>query len=217
MEFDFDKESKKPLVRKIVISSIIWIVEIAFVVALAYLIVNYALEKTTMLGESMETTLKDQDKIIINKFAYKFSKPERFDIVVFKQTNKEHSYFNIKRIIGLPGETIQIENGEIYIGGKIIEEPMVTEAIHNSGLAAEEMKLDDNEYFVLGDNRNNSEDSRFANIGNILIDDIIGKAWIRTNDFDFINNLNKKNLDTGSNSLESDEQNSQDENTAEGK
>lgn len=217
MEFDFDKESKKPLVRKIVISSIIWIVEIAFVVALAYLIVNYALEKTTMLGESMETTLKDQDKIIINKFAYKFSKPERFDIVVFKQTNKEHSYFNIKRIIGLPGETIQIENGEIYIGGKIIEEPMVTEAIHNSGLAAEEMKLDDNEYFVLGDNRNNSEDSRFANIGNILIDDIIGKAWIRTNDFDFVNNLNKKNLDTGSNSLESDEQNSQDENTAEGK
>ena len=217
MEFDFDKESKKPLVRKIVISSIIWIVEIAFVVALAYLIVNYALEKTTMLGESMETTLKDQDKIIINKFAYKFSKPERFDIVVFKQTNKEHSYFNIKRIIGLPGETVQIENGKIYIGGKILEEPMVTEAIHNSGLAAEEMKLDDNEYFVLGDNRNNSEDSRFANIGNILIDDIIGKAWIRTNDFDFVNNLNKKNLDTGSNSLESDEQNSQDENTAEGK
>ena len=217
MDFDFDKESKKPLVRKIVISSIIWIVEIAFVVALAYLIVNYALEKTTMLGESMETTLKDQDKIIINKFAYKFSKPERFDIVVFKQTNKEHSYFNIKRIIGLPGETVQIENGKIYIGGKILEEPMVTEAIHNSGLAAEEMKLDDNEYFVLGDNRNNSEDSRFANIGNILFDDIIGKAWMRTNDFDFVNNLNKKNLDTGSNSLESDEQNSQDENTAGGK
>ncbi len=216
MEFDFDKESKKPLVRKIVISSIIWIVEIAFVVALAYLIVNYALEKTTMLGESMETTLKDQDKIIINKFAYKFSKPERFDIVVFKQTNKEHSYFNIKRIIGLPGETIQIENGKIYIGGKIIEEPIVTEAMHNSGLAAEEMKLDDNEYFVLGDNRNNSEDSRFANIGNILFDDIIGKAWIRTNDFDFVNNINKKNLETGNNSLESDEEKSQDGNTSEG-
>ncbi len=216
MEFDFDKESKKPLVRKIVISSIIWIVEIALVVALAYLIVNYALEKTTMLGESMETTLKDQDKIIINKFAYKFSKPERFDIVVFKQTNKEHSYFNIKRIIGLPGETIQIENGKIYVGGKIIEEPIVTEAMHNSGLAAEEMKLDDNEYFVLGDNRNNSEDSRFANIGNILFDDIIGKAWIRTNDFDFVNNINKKNLETGNNSLESDEEKSQDGNTSEG-
>lgn len=217
MDFDFDKESKKPLVRKIVISSIIWIVEIAIVVALAYLIVNYALEKITMLGESMETTLKDQDKIVINKFAYKFSKPERYDIVVFKQTNKEHNYFNIKRIIGLPGETIQIENGTIYIGGKIITEPMVTEAIHNNGLAAEEMKLDDNEYFVLGDNRNNSEDSRFANIGNILFDDIIGKAWIRTNDFGFVNNLNKKNLDTNSNSLETDEANSRSENTTEGK
>lgn len=194
MDFDFDKD-KKPIIKKIVIRSIIWIVEIAFVVALAYFIVNFALEKTTMLGESMETTLKDQDKIIINKFAYKLAKPKRFDVIVFKQTNKEHSYYNIKRIIGLPGETIQIVDGKIYINGNILEEPFVTEPIHNSGLAAEELKLDDNEYFVLGDNRNNSEDSRFANIGNILLDDIVGKAWIRTNDFDFVNNLNRKKSD----------------------
>ncbi len=113
MEFDFDKASKKPLIKKIVFNIIIWVVEIALVITLAYFIVNYALEKTTMQGESMESTLKDQDKIIINKFAYKFSKPERFDVIVFKQTNKEHSYYNIKRIIGLPGETIQIENGNI--------------------------------------------------------------------------------------------------------
>lgn len=205
MEFDFDKASKKPLIKKIIIKSIIWVVEIAIVISLAYLIVNYALEKTTMLGVSMETTLKDQDKIIINKFAYRLSRPERFDVIVFKQTDKEHSYYNVKRIIGLPGETVQIESGNIYIDGRIITEPVVTEPINNSGLAAEEIKLDDNEYFVLGDNRNNSEDSRFANIGNILLDDIVGKAWIRTNDFDFISNLNKVNTVTNNNSLETDE------------
>lgn len=204
MDFDFDKASRKPLIKKIIISSIIWIIEIVIVVTLAYFIVNYALEKTTMLGQSMETTMKDQDKIIINKFAYKFSKPKRFDVIVFKQTNKEHSYYNIKRIIGLPGETIQIANGMIYINGKIIESPVNVEAIKNSGLAAEELKLDDNEYFVLGDNRNNSEDSRFANIGNILSDEIIGKAWIRANDFSFISNLNKRNSVTNGNSMETE-------------
>ncbi|MDF2589524.1 MAG: signal peptidase [Anaerocolumna sp.] len=192
MDFDFDKTSKKPLVRKIIKETIFWVIEIAIVVTLGYLLVHYALEKTTMVGESMEATLLDQDKIIINKFAYRFSKPKRFDVIVFKQKNKEHSYYNIKRIIGLPGETIQIDNGAIYIDGKIIEEPFDSEIMKNSGLAAEEIQLDENEYFVLGDNRNNSEDSRFANIGNILYDDIIGKAWIRTNKFDFVNKINIK-------------------------
>ncbi|WFR54814.1 signal peptidase I [Anaerocolumna sp. AGMB13025] len=205
MDFDFDKASKGPLIRKIIFKIIIWIVEIAFVITLAYLIVNYALEKTTMFGVSMETTLKDQDKIIINKFAYKLSKPKRFDIIVFKQTNKEHSYYNMKRIIALPGERIRIDGGKIYIDGKIIEEPFVTEPIKNSGLAGEEILLDKNEYFVLGDNRNNSEDSRFANIGNILFSDIIGKAWIRSNNFTFISNINKKEINKNNNSTDTTE------------
>ncbi len=192
MDFDFDKESKKPLIKKIIFELIIWIVEIAVVISLAYFLVNYAIERTTMIGDSMKTTLQDQDKLLINKFSYKFSDPKRYDVIVFKQSDNEHSYFNIKRIIGLPGETLQIENDNIYIDGEVITEPIVTETIKNSGLAAEEILLDENEYFVLGDNRNNSEDSRFANIGNILYDDIIGKAWIRVNDFNFVNKINLK-------------------------
>lgn len=190
MDFNFDKTSKKPLIKKIVIEGIIWIIELAVVIGLAYFVVNLTIERTTMLGVSMNPTLAHQDKIIVNKFAYRFSKPERFDIIVFKQSGREHNYYNIKRIIGLPGETIYIADGNVYVNGDLLKEPMIIESIINSGLAAEEITLDKNEYFVLGDNRNNSEDSRFANIGNILSDEIIGKAWIRTNNFNFVNKLN---------------------------
>jgi signal peptidase I len=190
MKYDFEKEDKGPIIKKVIISLFIWFIEIAAVVALAYYITHYALEKTLMSGQSMESTLKDQDNILINKFAYVFSEPKRFDIIVFKQSDKEHSYLNIKRVIGLPGETVRIIDGKVYIDGSVLKEPVKTEAITNAGLAEEEIKLDENEFFVLGDNRNNSEDSRFANIGNIVTGDIIGKAWIRENGFAFINKLN---------------------------
>lgn len=190
MRYDFEKEDKGPIIKKIIISLIIWFAEIAAVVGLAYFIANYALEKTVMPGNSMEKTLMDQDKVIINKFAYIFHQPKRFDVIVFKQSDKEHSYLNIKRVIGLPGETVQIKEGKVYINGEPLKEKIVIDSIENPGLAEEPVKLDENEFFVLGDNRNNSEDSRFANIGNIVSGDILGKAWIRENGFAFINKLN---------------------------
>lgn len=192
MEFNFEKESKKPLIKKIIIESFIWIIEIALVVGLAYLFVHFTIERTSMIGDSMETTLSSQDKIIINKFAYRFSDPKRFDVVVFKQDDKEHSFYNIKRVIGLPGERVKIDGGYVYINGTQLSEPINIDEMNNSGLAGEEILLHENEYFVLGDNRNNSEDSRFANIGNILKDDIVGKAWMKTNDFNFIDKMNLK-------------------------
>jgi len=191
MNYDFDRESKGPLVKKIIIKTIVWIIAIGIVVFLAYFLSHNALEKTIVLGTSMESALKEKDEIIINKYAYLISKPKRFDVIVFKQTNKEHSYLNIKRIIGLPGETVQIIGGLVYINGDELKEIIHVENINNSGLAEESIQLEENEYFVLGDNRNNSEDSRFANIGNIVTDDIIGKALARSNDFAFIDNLNR--------------------------
>ncbi|WP_455715041.1 signal peptidase I [Anaerosporobacter sp.] len=176
--------------KKIIKEIIIWTVEIIAVILLAYFLVKYAVEKTTVVSESMETTLQEGDKLIINKLAYRFSKPERFDVIVFKQSGREHSYYNIKRIIGLPGETVQIKDGVVYINDEPIKEKSVVEAINNPGLASEPITLEDKEYFVLGDNRNLSEDSRFANIGNVVFDDIIGKAWIRLKPFNFVNELN---------------------------
>lgn len=192
MEFDFDKESKRPMIRKILIEIVIWAVEIAAVVFLAYFIIYYAVEKTSMVGVSMETTLKDGDSIIINKFSYRFTDPKRFDVIIFKQGGKEHSYYNIKRILGLPGETVQIKDGDIYINGEIVEDIINADTMNNYGLAEEIIKLEENEYFVLGDNRNNSEDSRFASVGTIRKDEIIGKAFVRLKPFNFIDKLNIK-------------------------
>jgi len=190
MYFDFDKESKKPLIKKIIIEVTVWTVMIAAVIFLAYFIIYYALEKTTMVGISMETTLKDGEPIIINKFSYRFTDPKRFDVIVFKQGGREHSYYNIKRIIGLPGETVQIIDAQIYINGEVVNDIVYTDEMNNYGLAQEPITLEKNEYFVLGDNRNNSEDSRFASIGTIHRDEIIGKAFIRFKPFNFVSKLN---------------------------
>lgn len=190
-QYSFDIDEKEPKAKKIIKECIIWFVEIIFVIVLAYLIIAYGVERTVVLGDSMNLTLKDREKVIINKMVYRYSDPERFDVVVFRQSGKEHSYYNIKRIIGLPGETVQIIDGIVFIDGTPLKEKIEVEPMVNGGLADEEILLEENEYFVLGDNRNNSEDSRFANIGAILRTDIIGKAWIRIKPFDFISQINE--------------------------
>ena len=190
MNFDFEKDNKKNQIKKISIEIFIWAAQIAAVIFLAYFIVYYAIEKTNMIGVSMESTLSDGDSIIINKFSYRYQEPKRFDVIVFKQSGKEHSYYNIKRIIGLPGETLKITSGVLYINGEVVDEVVNVDEMANYGLADEEITLEENEYFVLGDNRNNSEDSRFASIGNIRRNEIVGKAFIRLSPFNFINKLN---------------------------
>lgn len=193
MPLNFDRESRKPTIMKIGIEIFIWAAQIAAVIFLAYFIVYYCIEKTNVIGSSMEKTLFAGDPIIIDKFSYRLTDPKRFDVIVFKQGGDEHSYYNIKRIIGLPGETVIIKDGIIYINGEILEDIVNVDEMANYGLTAEEILLEDNEYFVLGDNRNYSEDSRFASIGNITRDEIIGKAVIRLSPFNFVSKLNLKN------------------------
>ncbi|MSS63997.1 signal peptidase I [Lachnospiraceae bacterium WCA-693-APC-MOT-I] len=174
----------------------IWAVEILLVIFLAYLVVAYGIEKTTVVGGSMEPILSNNDKILINKLLYRFTSPKRFDIIVFKPEGKEHSYYTIKRVVGLPGEKVQIKDGSVYINGEKLEEKVEVSSIVNEGLADELVTLDEDEYFVLGDNRNNSEDSRFANVGNVTKEEIVGKAWIRLHPFEIVNWVTKgKNTD----------------------
>ena len=189
---DMYLNSKKPNYKKFFKSLLIWIIEIVLVILAAYLIIEYAVEKTTMMGVSMNTTLNEGDKIIINKLAYIKGEPERFDVIVFSQSKSGHGYYNIKRVIGLPGETVEIVNGAVYINGVQLKEVIDVEAMRVAGLADEAILLGENEYFVLGDNRNYSEDSRFANIGIVVKNDIIGKAWLRLEPFSIIDKINRK-------------------------
>lgn len=189
MRYDFDLEDKRIKRRKIARSIMFWLFSVTAVIALAYFIVHYGLEKVTIAGDSMKNTLTDKDTVLINRFAYRFTGPERFDIIVYKQSGKEHSYYSVKRVIGLPGEKVQIVDGKVTINGKELKEKVKVDKMENGGLALDEITLDEDEYFVLGDNRNDSEDSRFASIGNILGDEIIGEAWIRTNSFAFVKYL----------------------------
>ena len=194
MEYlDFDKAEQNRRRKRILFGILGWIIQIVIMVGLAFGVIEFAVEKTTMTGDSMEATLFNEDKIIISRFSYLFRNPKRFDVIVFKQSGKEHSYYNIKRVIGLPGETIQIIDGSVYINETILEEPISVELMNVSGLAQEPITLEENEYFVLGDHRNFSEYSRFANVGTIVKDDIVGKAWLRISpNFAFISKLNLK-------------------------
>lgn len=162
------------------------LLEMLAAVLAAFLMTHFGLEKTAMMGDSMKSTLQDGDRILINKMSYAVSQPKRNDVVVFRQKGKEHDYYNIKRIIGLPGETVLIQNGQVYINGEQLDEKIKADRMNNGGMANEEIVLEKDEYFVLGDNRNNSEDSRFANVGNIVKSDIVGKAWIKLKPFNFV-------------------------------
>ena len=189
---DMNLYSKKPKYKKFLKAVLIWIIEIAIVVLAAYLIVEYAVERTTVMGVSMNTTLNEGEKILISKAAYWYKEPERYDVIVFNQSKSGHGFYNIKRVIGLPGETIEIINGLVYIDGEPLKEDIPVEVMRVAGLAAEPILLGENEFFVLGDNRNYSEDSRFANIGIVVREDIVGKAWLRITPISIVDKINRE-------------------------
>ena len=172
----------KKILKEILSTSIYLVV----VLLLTYLIITYVGQRTRVNGSSMEPMLTNGDNLIVDKISYRFNDPQRYDIIVFPFRYEEKTFY-IKRIIGLPGETVQIDNaGNIYIDGEILEESYGKEVINDSGRASEPITLQDDEYFVLGDNRNDSSDSRVESVGNINREDIIGRAWVRIYPFDSI-------------------------------
>ena len=169
------KKKMKAIAREILSNSLFLLV----VLVLTLLIVKYVGQRTVVVGDSMETTLQNGDNLIVDKIGYRFHDPERFDVIVFPFEYKDETYY-IKRIIGLPGETVRIDDdGNIYINGEILEENFGAETMIDPGLAYGGITLGENQYFVLGDNRNHSSDSRVPSVGLIEKDDIIGRAWIR--------------------------------------
>lgn len=155
-----------------------WILYLLLIVGVTYLIITYVGQRTKVSGQSMETALHDGDNLIVDKISYRFRDPERYEIIVFPFQYEEGKYY-IKRIIGMPGETVQVLDGYVYINGEQLDEHYGNELMENAGIAAEPITLGADEYFVLGDNRNHSSDSRDPSVGILHRDDLLGRAWIR--------------------------------------
>lgn len=156
------------------------LVYFVIICVVVFFVNKYVTQRNVVDGDSMYPTLHDKDSVMIDKLSYRFHEPERFDIIVFPY-NEEERIFYIKRIIALPGETVQIINGEIYVNDAVLEEDYGYEAIadYTMGTAKMPITLGEDEYFVLGDNRNNSIDSRDEDVGLIKREEIRGKAYFR--------------------------------------
>ncbi|MCI8410766.1 MAG: signal peptidase I [Lachnospiraceae bacterium] len=197
------EDKNKPLSKKILSGITELLLYIVIAVVCIFVIPKYVVQRTEVSGPSMEATLQNEDSIMVEKVSYRFGKPSRFDIIVFyhffdedNQNKKDEDAYDlyVKRIIGLPGETVQIVGETILINGEPLEENYGKDPITYEGVAEEPIVLGDDEYFVLGDNREVSQDSRYEEVGNIKEDQIVGKAWVRVYPFNKMGFLAIKGL-----------------------
>ena len=135
--------------------------------------------RTNVIGNSMEPGLYSGQHIMINRLVYNISMPKRGDVVAFVPNGNEDTHISVKRIIGLPGETVQIKDGYVYIDGVLLDEQGAYDKIADPGLLLNEVTLEDDQFIVLGDNRNFSEDSRSGNIGIVKSSFFVGKVWFK--------------------------------------
>lgn len=176
------KEKKKRSPVSYVIEGIIYLL---LIVVCIYVVPTYVLQRTVVSGESMEDTLHHGESLLVDKLSYRFSDPKRYDIIVFYPKGRDVDEYYVKRIFGLPGETIQIKNNEIFINGSKIEDTYGKDAMDEAGLAEKPYKLGEDEYFVLGDHRSLSLDSRTTPDedsdapGPVKFENIAGKVILR--------------------------------------
>ena len=171
-------QKKKKLKMALINEVISWIFWIIMSIVLAVMIVFCVGMKTKVIGASMEPSLYNGQDILLNRIVYKITSPKVGDVVVFLPNGNEKAHYYVKRVVAVPGDELIIKNGVLYVNDEV-QDDYFNDKIAEAGLAENSIKLGDNEYFVIGDNCNNSEDSRSANIGSIKKEHIIGKAWFR--------------------------------------
>lgn len=154
-----------------------WITVVFLAVFLAFVLTYFVGLRTTVIGVSMEPSLTNGQGILVNRFAYRMLSPKVGDVVVFLPNGNLNAHYYVKRVVAVPGQTVLIEDGILYVDGEPFDEE-VTDLIASAGIAENEVKLSGDEYFVMGDNVNSSEDSRSANIGPIHKNTIVGRAWL---------------------------------------
>ncbi len=148
------------------------------VIVMAWILVQMYGVQTRVIGDSMEPALVSGQKVLVDRIRFRLFSPEHGDLVVFLPNGNTNSHYYIKRIVGVPGETIQIRDGQLYVNGNVVEDDSY-DKMEDAGIADAELTLEKDEYFVLGDNRNSSEDSRSANIGPVKLSNMEGRAWYR--------------------------------------
>ncbi len=168
-------KKKKKISHELLKEIFNWIFGIALSVFLAAVAVVFLGKSTSVVGMSMEPTLENGQQIFIDRFLYILSSPKAGDVVAFLPNGNENSHYYVKRVVAVPGDKVRIADGTLYVNGQ--ESKWVTEKILDAGIAENELVLGNKEYFCIGDNPNNSEDSRSANIGPVEESDMIGKAW----------------------------------------
>ena len=170
------RKRKKRINYNIIKEGFVWLAELALAFFIAcLLVVNFGV-MTSNVGQSMEPTLASGDRVLTNRLIYKLTDPKRGDLVVFKPNGNENSHFYIKRVAAEPGDTVQIKGGFLYVNEELVTDlPIAT--ITNPGMAEEPLKVETDCYFVIGDNPNSREDSRYADIRNVNRKDIEGKPW----------------------------------------
>ncbi len=182
------KENKAEYSTKGLINDLLFFVLLLFVCI--YIIPNYVIQPTIVDGSSMADTLMDGEYLYVEKLSYRFNALDRFDIIVFYPYGRDNEEYYVKRIIGLPGETVQIIGSDIYINGEILNEDYGTEIIEDPGRAAKPISLGSDEYFVMGDNRNISKDSRSEDVGSIKKKNIGGRVIFRIRPFSRFGTVN---------------------------
>ena len=155
------------------------------VVLVAFLLVFTFFTSVKMAGVSMRPTIEDETNLLINRGRYLFMKPSHNHIVAFESLSNEQDTIYVKRVVAVPGDTVVIKGGRLFVNGEKYDDVADTESITYSGLAESQLTLGEDEYFVLGDNRNNSEDSRYQSIGLISKKQIKGKVWFKLSFGDF--------------------------------
>ena len=168
-------KKKKKISQALLREIFSWIFGIALSVFLAGVMVIFLGRSARVVGMSMEPTLENGQQIYIDRFTYILSSPKTGDVVAFLPNGNENSHYYIKRVVAGPGDKVRIADGTLYVNGQ--QSIWVAERILDAGIAENELILGSGEYFCIGDNPNNSEDSRSANIGPVDEDDIVGKAW----------------------------------------
>lgn len=201
LNLNFEEEQKRERRKAILKECLIWLLEIILVIVLAYLLIHFCIRKTTTIGSAMEPTLYNGEEVLINTKAYMVFSPDREDVIAFYDKDAvneegEEPLITFRRILGLPGETIQIVDGTIKINGKELKEKYVYDPMTTAGIAEQEIKLGEDEYFVLSDSRIDSDDSRNSSFGNVKEEQIIGKVSFTTEPFAMVSGPEQRAKET---------------------